>query len=245
MHEQEDLVKIGRELYREVHKEFADWSYSESSSILKSLRRTPPKPSRRLPIEVSDEVVDWEDGEHDESASSEDTTCSITTYSGSETQIQGVVPLTTARDDFVKIGGIPRYTQCSPLSRNMERNIGAGALFIPFADSKEFPVKKFLREFPFLEWIERFNDPEGTPVTNCLHRTLLTRQVVECLEYEVARKLLTLGYTYDEIDNAQLFHRGDCKDDCAHDRKDPGCNTSPLLLRKANKSGLIWAFHQR
>ncbi|KAL0568191.1 Histone-lysine N-methyltransferase setd7 [Marasmius crinis-equi] len=224
--DEQDLIKAGRTLYRECHEEFYNWSESESSSILKSLRKSPPKLSRRLPIEVGDEVGD-EVGEHEESSSSEDATCSIATYSGSGTRIQHAVPLTTASDDLPKVGGIPRYTQCSPLSRSMTRDLGAGALFVPFADSEEFPIAKYLREFPFLEWEKRFNDPE-----------------VECLEYEVAKKLSALGYTYDEIDKAKLFHRGDCTDDCAHDEEDPECNTAPLLLRKGNKSGLIWEFNQ-
>ncbi|KAJ8095318.1 hypothetical protein PM082_010541 [Marasmius tenuissimus] len=167
MEDLEAIEQTGRTVYRETYEDFYSWERDESllQHILRSLRRTKTAPRQQ-----------WTDvaSEPQESFLNRQESCSIVTYQWSDDgahvhTTEHTVGLTKASSNFKKLKGVPRFLNCSPVSRSMTRDVGTGALFAPFADSKKFSIGAYLKEFPYLDWVDNLDDSDriyGLTVTH-------------------------------------------------------------------------------
>ncbi|KAF9266968.1 SET domain-containing protein [Marasmius fiardii PR-910] len=207
----------GREAYKEVYEKFFELWKHDVCTTMRSLRTQNP----RGPVE---RWVEPHYGEISLGTGQAKETCQITIFQkcgrlASQAHIS--VKTLTGRRAEEHGEEIPRFISCTPISRTMF--LGQLPPFLPFADSNKFSMHKYLRK---LRWTPR-SDFDAD---------------VESLEYEVARVLhFDLGYSYDLIDEMELFcrHRDDLW------KVSPRDSPTFLRLRNGNSGGLLWEYHQK
>lgn len=199
----QSLKETAYRVYHDLWHEFYTWEQESSVAALAYLSRGPPY---SCPPPLPESYGVWRRTEF----AAEDDVEWFT--------IEDINPDTTERTRVI-VGtepvrnpgwkGYPRYTMCSPASRNL---LGADddntrAPFASYADDKTFDLRTFLKGFTDFAWQNDFCDPDCQFIVGCVYFLYISdRYLVDVIQLDVARRLhFRHNISIEEIDSLGIF----------------------------------------
>ncbi|EIW80429.1 SET domain-containing protein [Coniophora puteana RWD-64-598 SS2] len=224
---EETMEMKARNVLKQVRDEFYAWEPVASRATLRSLVPSEPRPlTEGEAEEMSDLLAALERGptwahldsgsDMDDDADDDSPKVRVTRISSS-----GQERSRTVRCEVINVTAIephPPYESCTPSSRSI-RMLEADKTtlrFIPYADQKDFPIRKVLNDKNWETWAwEGDFDPDH-----------------EMIQIEAARRLVSqYGLTINEIDNLKVFDK---------ELRNPLFNNTGLLHDISQRDQLYW-----
>jgi hypothetical protein len=153
----EEITKRNELAYRvfyDLWKDFYDWELTYCINTLSQLSQSPYFTPSILPMAY--QHAHWKMPVYDpeEWATVDDTD----PQTGSSTQ----VTISWEALHVTRWKPYPRYTVCTPASRNVKRDedLVLRSRYAPFADDRDFDIPNFLRRFKDFAWQNDYLDPD-------------------------------------------------------------------------------------
>lgn len=162
-----NLRKLVTDTYRNVWKEYSEWSDSHNRSVLRSLAAPVDRALKPLPVESDSD--------------DEDLPSDLEATDSSDASLSGVINVRYNVTEIIisdYVHHYPSYESCPATARNLMVGDDPSTLpFIPFADDPAFDYESYALEHDDFEWQRSVGDPDGTCV---FEQTFISIYQINC-----------------------------------------------------------------